>query len=108
MSLLDEALVRQLKKLRGIPEVKVAAEAPINTIRRQIHLEYTQGSSDKEYNVEIIGSTHEGFEVKFSYGRRGKTLIEGTKTTRTVGLSEAIRIYDKLVDEKLRKGYKVM
>lgn len=67
------------------------------------HLEYRQGGSDKVYNVSLDfdGTT---YEVNFSYGRRGSTLTYGTKI-RNVFQSAAKKVYDKLLNEKLGKGY---
>jgi len=64
----------------------------------------TGGTSDKEYHVQIEkkGSGH---VVNFQYGRRGGTLQTGTKTPAPVPLAEATVIYERLVREKLSKGY---
>jgi len=43
--------------------------------------------------------------VNFAYGRRGSTLNTGTKTTVPVNYEDARRIFDKLVKEKMAKGY---
>jgi predicted DNA-binding WGR domain protein len=115
MSELSEALERQLRKLMPLPtpvvkvrkatlpklpdELKAVIEV------KSIHLAYQEGSSDKEYLVQIVNANG-GFEVHFQYGRRGKTLQKGTKTSGAVSFSEARSIYDNLVDEKLAKGYK--
>jgi len=67
-------------------------------------LYFREGSSDKVYRAAI--ETREGgYIVNFAYGRRGSTLNTGTKTTSSVTLDEAQRIYDKLVKEKMAKGY---
>jgi bifunctional non-homologous end joining protein LigD len=70
----------------------------------KVSLYFQEGSSDKEYHVQIedVGS---GYVVNFQYGRRGNALQTGTKTARPVLLHEANKIYDKLVKEKLSKGY---
>lgn len=70
----------------------------------QITLYYRQGSSDKVYQAGIE-SADGGFVVRFAYGRRGTTLQTGTKTNAPVVLSDARRIFDKLVAEKTAKGY---
>lgn len=67
-------------------------------------LYFREGSSDKVYRVDLE-SRGEGHVVTFAYGRRGSTLNTGTKTSRPVPLEEARRIYDKLVKEKMAKGY---
>jgi bifunctional non-homologous end joining protein LigD len=68
-------------------------------------LYYQEGSSDKVYHVQIedIGN---GYVVNFQYGRRGSSLQSGTKTAIPVSERAASVIYDKLVKEKLAKGYK--
>ena len=69
-----------------------------------------EGSHDKVYNVGIEECTNgkkNGYLVNFSYGRRGKPLLFGTKTAEPVGIYEANNIYNKLVNAKKDKGYKV-
>lgn len=115
MSELSEALERQLRKLVPLPKAKVAKAPkgsapdftdPANPITtKSIHLVYQEGSSDKEYLVQIVNGNG-GFEVHFQYGRRGKTLQRGTKTSGPVSLYEAQNIYSDLVHEKKAKGYK--
>ncbi len=68
-------------------------------------LQYTEGTSDKIYEVDICQTTAEGYVVNFRYGRRGKSLKEGEKTTQPVSLNEAQKVFDKLVQEKTKKGY---
>lgn len=65
---------------------------------------YRDGSSDKVYHatLEEIGS---GYVVNFAYGRRGSSLKTGSKTSSPTSLSEARKIYDRLVSEKTGKGY---
>lgn len=67
-------------------------------------LYYKEGTSDKEYHasVEERGS---GFVVNFAFGRRGNTLQTGTKTQEPVPYEKAKSIFDKLVGEKMAKGY---
>ena len=67
-------------------------------------LYFREGSSDKVYRA-AIETRDGGYIVNFAYGRRGSTLNTGTKTTSSVTLDEAQRIYDKLVKEKMAKGY---
>src|SRR6266404_2402115 len=59
----------------------------------RITLYYREGSSDKVYQA-AIEPKGELFVVNFAFGRRGSTLSTGTKTS-----------YDKLVREKMAKGY---
>lgn len=67
-------------------------------------LYYREGNSDKVYQCQIEPAG-ERFVVNFAYGRRGSTLNTGTKTNVPVDYDNAKRIYDRLVKEKLSKGY---
>lgn len=68
-------------------------------------LYFKDGSSDKEYHVQIVPQG-DRFVVNFQYGRRGSALQEGTKTPTSVLQAEAEKIFIKLCNEKIRKGYK--
>lgn len=70
-----------------------------------ITLHYREGSSDKVYQASILPKEN-GFMVLFAYGRRGSTLTAGSKTPTPVPYEDARYLYDKLVKEKLAKGYK--
>lgn len=74
------------------------------TIVKSIALFFRDGSSDKEYNVALEESNG-GYVVNFSYGKRGNATATGTKTSSPVSLSAAESAYDKLVNEKMGKGY---
>ncbi len=69
-------------------------------------LHYKEGTSDKVYEVDLCQIGEERYVVNFRYGRQGSNLKEGTKTTQAVPLPEAQRIFDKLVGEKTKKGYR--
>jgi bifunctional non-homologous end joining protein LigD len=71
----------------------------------QITLRFTQGSSDKVYKASLKESSPGFYLVNFAYGRRGKPLKTGTKTSAPVSYEIAKRAYDKLVTEKKSKGY---
>lgn len=71
---------------------------------KNISLYFKEGSSDKEYHVQMVKSG-KGVVVNFQYGRVGNTLQTGTKTPTPVSEEEAEKVYDKLVKEKMRKGY---
>ena len=71
---------------------------------QSVSLYYREGSSDKEYHASIEAKDG-GYAVNFAYGRRGSTLSTGTKTNHPVGCDEAKSIYDRLVREKMAKGY---
>ena len=74
-------------------------------VKESIALSYQEGASDKVYNAEII-ENQDGFLVNFAYGRRGNTLVTGTKTKESVTYDLAKKTYDKLVKSKTSKGYK--
>ena len=63
-----------------------------------------EGSADKEYQLSLEPSGG-GFVVNFAFGRRGSALKPGTKTQEPVSHDAAVRIYDKLLKEKVGKGY---
>ena len=70
----------------------------------QITLYYREGSSDKVYQAAIEPKDG-GYVVNFAYGRRGATLTTGTKTSAPVAYQKAKALCDKLVAEKMAKGY---
>lgn len=67
-------------------------------------LYYREGASDKVYQCAIEPHL-DRFHVTFAYGRRGTTLHTGVKTPTPVDYDTARDIYDRLVKEKLAKGY---
>jgi bifunctional non-homologous end joining protein LigD len=71
---------------------------------KSIRLTFTEGTSDKEYNLQLLREEG-GYRVLFQYGRRNGTLQSGTKTASPVTLEAAEKIYEKLVKEKTSKGY---
>jgi bifunctional non-homologous end joining protein LigD len=71
---------------------------------RKVSLYFREGSSDKEYHVQLEPKGS-GFVVNFQYGRRGSTLTSGTKTDKPVAQDKAEQIFQKLVAEKKAKGY---
>lgn len=68
-------------------------------------LYYREGSSDKVYQTSIRPQG-EHYVVHFAYGRRGSTLNTGSKTPSPVSYLIAKDIYDKLIKEKMAKGYR--
>lgn len=72
---------------------------------RQRVLHYREGSSDKVYEVDLCEIGPDRYLVNFRYGRRGSNLKEGTKTVGAVSKAEAERVFNELIDSKLRKGY---
>ncbi|WP_243146861.1 HEAT repeat domain-containing protein [Scytonema sp. UIC 10036] len=65
-----------------------------------------EGTSDKVYEVDLCQINEGRYVVNFRYGRRGTNLKEGTKTTQPVSIAEAEKVFDKLVGEKTKKGYR--
>jgi bifunctional non-homologous end joining protein LigD len=72
-----------------------------------ITLHYREGSSDKIYQASLV-EVGGLFDVEFAYGRRGSAFTTGKKTLQPVPRAEAMRIWDRLVGEKLKKGYREM
>lgn len=72
-------------------------------VLESVHLEYREGGSDKVYNV-FLEQEGSAFEVKFAYGRRGAGLNTGSKI-KTGNESAARKVYNKLISEKIAKGY---
>lgn len=73
-------------------------------MEKSISLYFKEGTSDKQYNVQLQ-KEGDDYVVNFQYGRRGSALKGGTKTPTPVSEATATKIYDKLVNEKLREGY---
>lgn len=73
---------------------------------KQISLWYSEGTSDKVYEVDLCEVGNDKFVVNFRYGRRGAALKDGTKTPLPVAEQEAQKIYNKLVDSKTKEGYR--
>lgn len=67
---------------------------------------FTQGNSDKEYNCQIVQQDQDAYNVNYQYGRRGNALTAGTKTSKPVDLQAAQKVFDKLLSEKIGKGYR--
>jgi predicted DNA-binding WGR domain protein len=74
-------------------------------VPRKVDLFFQEGTSDKEYHIQL-NPEGSGYVVNFQFGRRGGPLNEGTKTPKPVSLDEADKIYEKLLKEKTKKGYK--
>ncbi len=72
---------------------------------KQKTLYFSEGKSDKVYEVDLYESGQDLFIVNFRYGRRGANLREGTKTVFPVAFEEAEKIFNKLVESKEKKGY---
>ncbi len=73
---------------------------------KQKKLFFSEGNSDKVYEVDLCESGSDLFVVNFRYGRRLSSLREGTKTIFPVSYNEALIVFDKLINSKKKKGYK--
>lgn len=69
-----------------------------------ITLYYKEGGSDKVYTA-VLKQEGSGWVVNAQWGRRGNSMQTGTKTNSPVSYEEAKKIYDKLVNSKMAKGY---
>jgi bifunctional non-homologous end joining protein LigD len=72
--------------------------------QKEISLYFKEGSSDKEYHAQLKPEKGK-WVVTFQYGRRGAALTAGTKTPAPVEYAVALKAYDKIVKEKVAKGY---
>ena len=70
-------------------------------------LQFKEGNSDKTYEVWLEATpSGKSYKVNFAYGRTGGNLKTGTKTPRAVALEKAGEVFEKLVAEKKKRGYK--
>lgn len=76
-----------------------------SNVVESISLYFQAGNSDKVYHASIE-EVDGKYVVNFSYGRRGSALKSGTKTNSPVLLEDAKLIYNKLIKEKTKKGYR--
>lgn len=67
-------------------------------------LEFREGSSDKVY-IAILFKQGDGYRVKFSYGKRWNVNNHSHEPAEEVSYGEAQAIFQKKVDQKLKKGY---
>lgn len=76
------------------------------TAFRTTMLTYREGSSNKVYVVTVLPQLT-GYMVNVAYGRAGASLTQGIKTPKPVPLADAEAVYERVVKEKLAKGYKL-
>ena len=74
-------------------------------ILKTINLHCTENGSDKVYNITLEDEASGSWRVRFEYGRRGGTLVGGTKGNGA-SLAVAEKAYTKLINDKLAKGYR--
>lgn len=68
------------------------------------NLAYKDATSDKVYHAFLVKEV-DGYSVNFEFGKRDTKLQSGTKTPTAVDEASARKIFDKIVKEKLAKGY---
>ena len=76
----------------------------MNLVKQQ-KLHYKDEKSDKVYEVEMFHLQNDEYIVNFRYGRRGNRLTEGTKTVFPATKTVAEKVFDDLVNSKVKKGY---
>lgn len=70
------------------------------------NLHFHDFKSDKVYYAELSKIPKSNlWNINFAYGRRGNTLIHGTKNEQPLPYNKATGVYHKLVNSKLTKGY---
>lgn len=77
-------------------------------IEKSAYLEYIDYSknTDKVYNLQLLEHhSGEGFEVITRYGRRHGSHTTLNKTNGPVPYSKASKVYSKLLEQKMAKGY---
>ena len=72
---------------------------------KQATLVQRSGTGDKLYEVELCEVGPNQYVVNFRQGPRNGPFREGSKTVVPVPQNEADRIYDRLVDGRLNKGF---
>lgn len=78
-----------------------------NAHLRVLRLTNTEGRSNKEYNIYITIGEGGVCHVRVEYGAIGKALKREYKSQEPLTANQAIRLYEKTKNEKLRKGYVV-
>lgn len=73
---------------------------------KQSRLVFSEGKSEKVYEVDLCEVGPGRYVVNFRYGKRGGPLKEGTRTESPVALADATRAFDKLVESKIEQGYR--
>lgn len=71
----------------------------------QKRLHFKRGNSDKVYEVDLCELEAGAFLVNFRYGKTGGPLREGSKTPTPVDETKARSLYNKLLQDKMKKGY---
>lgn len=74
---------------------------------KEVKLFFQEGNSDKVYYARVVPAGAAVYDVVVQWGRRGSTLSQGKKAVK-VSLEKAQATLDRLVREKLNKGYEAM
>jgi hypothetical protein len=70
------------------------------------NLHFHDFKSDKVYYAELCKIPNNNlWNINFAYGRRGNTLVHGTKNEQPLPYNKAAGVYMKLVNSKISKGY---
>jgi bifunctional non-homologous end joining protein LigD len=70
------------------------------------NLHFHDFKSDKVYYAELCKIPKSNlWNIHFAYGRRGNTLVHGTKNEQPLPYNKAAGVYMKLVNSKVTKGY---
>ena len=75
-------------------------------VLESVDLFFQQGSSDKEYHIQINQQNDHLYNVEAQWGRRGGALTTAIKTI-TDNLTDARKVFNKIRGEKVGKGYQV-
>jgi len=113
-SMEEETEVKTLERIMAAGGIlsEVEEESKVTSpvefkIKKFVNLFYKEGGSDKVYNIQMLEGPSLGeYMVNFAYGRRGSSLVTGTKTVKPLSLAKADIIYNRLLREKVGKGYK--
>ncbi|WP_371357252.1 WGR domain-containing protein, partial [Hydrocoleum sp. CS-953] len=74
---------------------------------KKIILHYQDDRSDKIYEVDIFEvKENQHYMVNFNYGRRGSQLRHGIKTSGYVSFAKAEKVFNQVIEEKIKRGYR--
>jgi predicted DNA-binding WGR domain protein len=98
--------------IRIFPKVNIEKVGSMKTVE-SVSLSYQDEKSDKVYHLQLneesadaVTTAPPTYRVDFQFGRRGSTLNTGTKV-QGMTLELAKKAYDKIKDEKVKKGYQI-
>lgn len=77
----------------------------MSDIIREDDLFYSSGTSNKVYKLKMLKHKDNTFSVYGLYGRRWSYNLQRSDKCRRVNLYSARDHYDKVLNEKFRKGY---